>query len=111
MQVFRATLEARDPSKGCFRAYQLEAYQDLFGTWVVDISYGRIGTLGRHVRFSVMDEEGARQCVTERLKRRASARRRIGVPYRICELVDPQNWINLSIATPPSPADRQRVVA
>ena len=42
---FRIILEARNPARGCLRHYRLEAGTDLFGTWVVVISYGRIGTV------------------------------------------------------------------
>ena len=41
---FRITLEARNPARRCFRRYRVEAGTDLFGVWVVEISYGRIGT-------------------------------------------------------------------
>ena len=44
---FRITLEARNPARGCLRHYRVEAGTDLFGVWVVEISYGRIGTVGR----------------------------------------------------------------
>ena len=46
MNVFYATLEARDPAHGHFRAYRLEAGTDLFGAWLVDVTYGRIGAQG-----------------------------------------------------------------
>jgi hypothetical protein len=44
---FRITLEARNPARHCLRQYRVEAGADLFGVWVVEISYGRIGTAGR----------------------------------------------------------------
>jgi hypothetical protein len=43
MDGFFATLEARDPSLGRMRSYHLEAGIDLFGAWLVDVVYGRIG--------------------------------------------------------------------
>ena len=43
---FRITLEACNPRR-CFRQYRVEAGTDLLGSWVVEISYGRIGTAGR----------------------------------------------------------------
>ena len=57
---FRITLEARNPSRGCLRHYRVEAGTDLFGVWVVEISYGRIGTVGRSRSFVVRDEAQAR---------------------------------------------------
>jgi hypothetical protein len=92
MQVFRATLEARDPAKGCFRSYQIDAGQDLFGVWIVDITYGRIGTRGTHVRYSAPDEASAQRIVHSKLNRRATARKRMGVSYRVRELIVPATW-------------------
>ena len=47
MLDFRITLEARNPARRCWRQYRVEAGTDLFGVWVVVISYGRTGTTGR----------------------------------------------------------------
>ena len=43
MNAFSALMEARDPSLGRFRSYRLEAGTDLFGAWLVEVEYGRIG--------------------------------------------------------------------
>ena len=59
MDAFSATLEARDPQLGRFRAYHLEAGTDLLGDWLVDITYGRIGTPGRRIRHAVGSESEA----------------------------------------------------
>jgi hypothetical protein len=96
MSVFTARLEASDPARDCFRSYLLDAGLDLFGTWLVDATYGRIGIPGRTVRYVAEDEGHARRIVHQRLQRRATALRRIGVPYRLRELSDPDQWI-----TPP----------
>jgi predicted DNA-binding WGR domain protein len=40
-------LEARSPAHRCHRAYEIAVSADLFGAWVVEMSYGRIGTFGR----------------------------------------------------------------
>ena len=48
MSIFHARLEARDPASDCFRSYRLEAGPDLFGTWLVDATYGRIGNARPH---------------------------------------------------------------
>lgn len=50
MDAFSAMLEARDPALVGFRAYRLEAGTDLVGDWLVEITYGRIGTRGRCIR-------------------------------------------------------------
>ncbi len=92
MNAFTALLEARDPSLGRFRAYLLEAGTDLLGDWLVDVTYGRIGTPGRRVRHAVASEAEARKLVRESLRRRASAKRRIGVAYQFRQLNDPHQW-------------------
>ena len=93
---FRITLEARNPARGCLRHYRVEAGTDLFGNWLVEISYGRIGTVGRSRSFVVRDEAQARRLAQSILKRRATAPRRIGVAYRILELIDPGGWVGSS---------------
>lgn len=101
INVFTALLEARDPALGRFRSYRLEAGPDLFGTWLVEVTYGRIGTPGRRLRYAAGDEAEARKLVQHSLRRRATARKRIGVPYRFCELCDPWQWLSLTAETGP----------
>jgi len=43
MTGFSITLEARNPDRGHYRAYRLEAAPDLFGVWLVEATFGRIG--------------------------------------------------------------------
>jgi hypothetical protein len=92
MLDFRITLEARNPARRCSQHYRVEAGTDLFGSWVVEISYGRIGTAGWSRSYVVRDEGEARHLAQSILKRRATAPRRIGVAYRVRELIDPQGW-------------------
>lgn len=96
MNAFSALLEARDPTLGRFRAYRLEAGTDLFGTWLVEVEYGRIGTSGRRLRYVAGDEAEARRLVHKTLRRRATAKKRIGIPYRFRELTDPWGWLSLT---------------
>jgi WGR domain len=93
MESFRVRLEARDPARGCFRAYRIDAGTDLFGDWLVDVTYGRIGTRGRTVRYVAGDEAKARKIVRHCLQRRASAPKRIGVGYQLRELDDANGWL------------------
>jgi hypothetical protein len=90
MDAFTAVLEARDPTLGRFRAYRLEAGTDLLGDWLVEITYGRIGPRGRRIRYVGQDEVQAEKLVRDTLRRRATARKRIGVSYRFCQLIDPR---------------------
>lgn len=93
MERFSIRLEACDPARGRFRAYRIEAGTDLLGTWLVDATYGRIGSRGRTIRHVADDEADARKIVRHCLQRRASAPRRIGVPYQLTDLADPGQWI------------------
>lgn len=94
MTGFRAEMEARDASVGCFRAYRIEAGIDLLGAWIVDVSYGRIGSAGRTIRYVAETEKEAKRLVRRYLRRRASAPRRIGVAYQMRSLVDPGQWLD-----------------
>jgi hypothetical protein len=93
MHLFTATLEARNPERHCFRAYRIDAGTDLFGAWIVDATYGRIGSRGRTIRHVAADEADARRIVRQCLQRRATAPRRIGVAYQLTDLADPDRWI------------------
>lgn len=79
---FSIRLEARDPARNVWRAYRITAGQDLFGDWIIELNYGRIGTRGRTKTVLVADEAAARNYVQQCLKRRKSAPRRIGVAYK-----------------------------
>ena len=48
MESFFATPEARDSSLGRMRTYRLKAGTDLFGAWLVEVVYGRIGARLAH---------------------------------------------------------------
>jgi hypothetical protein len=94
LDAFTATLEACDPARGRFRAYRIEAGTDLLGNWLVDVTYGRIGSPGRIIRYVASSEAEARRIVRHSLQRRSTAPRRIGVGYRFCELCDVAGWLN-----------------
>jgi predicted DNA-binding WGR domain protein len=76
-----AYLEAKDASRNIHRAYSIAYGQDLFGNWVVETTYGRIGGKGRTIVTLVNTEEEALNYVQKALKRRQSAPKRIGVGY------------------------------
>jgi hypothetical protein len=79
-------------SLGRMCSYRLEAGTDLLGAWLVDLVYGRIGTRGRRIRYVLWDKDEARKLVWRSLRRRATARKRVGVSYRFRELIDPNDW-------------------
>jgi predicted DNA-binding WGR domain protein len=78
-----AYLEAKDASRNIHRAYSIAYGQDLFGNWVVETTYGRIGAKGRTIVTVVNNEDEALQYVQKVLKRRQSSPKRIGVGYQV----------------------------
>jgi len=78
-----AYLEARDPARNIHRAYSLAYGQDLFGNWIVETTFGRIGGKGRTLVAVVENEDEALRYVRKSLKRRESAPKRLGIGYKI----------------------------
>ena len=76
-------LQATDPARNIARRYAIEASLDLFGHWIIQVSWGRIGTRGQNSTVSFEKYHDARSFVRRTLGRRASAKKRIGVAYRI----------------------------
>lgn len=74
-------LEAVNPAAGCSRAYRITVTQDLFGVYVVETRYGRIGSYGHSLSRSFVERDAARGFVDVCLRRRQSAPRRIGTEY------------------------------
>jgi predicted DNA-binding WGR domain protein len=103
MSVFSIQLEAYDPARNRFRAYQLDVTRDLFGAWLVEVRFGRIGAKGRMLGFTMDDEPAARRMVCERLQRRKGAPGRIGVAYRTLELWDPHGWVPAALPNAAQP--------
>ena len=77
----RIGLEARNPLANRMRRWSVEIGQDLLGMWLVDIEFGRIGSKGRRLQHVFFDEPTAHAYVGQALRRRATARARIGVAY------------------------------
>jgi predicted DNA-binding WGR domain protein len=90
----RVELEARDPARNVWRRYAVSAAPDLFGTWLVEVSFGRIGAPGRTRASAYSDESSARAFARRCLRRRLSAPRRIGTPYRTVTFTDPDHWLD-----------------
>lgn len=74
-------LRARDDERNLRRRYVVEISRDLFGTYIVETSWGRIGAEGRTKRETFDDAGAAEARARMHLRRRASAVRRIGVAY------------------------------
>jgi hypothetical protein len=96
-ETFRIRLEVKNLEKGHLRTYRIDAGHDLFGRWCIEVTYGRIGRRGRSVTYSAADDAAAAAIVRNCLHRRASAPKRIGVPYQIRELCDPKEWAGVRV--------------
>jgi predicted DNA-binding WGR domain protein len=75
-------LVALDPARNIWRGYSITASFDLFGMIVVETRWGRIGALGQAQRHAFADRAAADRHIVATLRRRDTAHKRIGVPYR-----------------------------
>lgn len=78
-------LQAADPARNVARDYHVRLSRDLFGFWLVDAAWGRIGGAPNGNRHSFADPAQALAHIRALLARRAGAIRRIGVAYRLVE--------------------------
>ena len=72
MTSLHILLEARSAARRCWRAYEIDVGTDLFGAWLVEMSYGRIGTMGRSKVRSFATAADAQAEVHACLRKRAS---------------------------------------
>jgi predicted DNA-binding WGR domain protein len=78
--------EAHNSEKNHHRRYALMVGRDLLDDWTVAICYGRTGHGGRELRYSSAQAEEMHAIIRSRLRRRLSAPKRIGCPYRLAAL-------------------------
>jgi predicted DNA-binding WGR domain protein len=76
-------LVAIDPTRRIRRRWRVTLGRDLFGAWLVETHWGRIGTAGQAKARAFTDHAAALAHVRALLARRAGAPRRIGVAYRV----------------------------
>lgn len=76
-------LQGRNAEANRHRTWRVEAGRDLFGKWMVRVSFGRIGCRGRTFGREFASEDEARAYVGDGLRRRKGAVRRCGVEYRV----------------------------
>ncbi len=77
------TFEAHHTEKDFHRHYAVVIGRDLLDDWTVAIRYGRVGQAGRELRYAAPEAEAIRAILRDRLRRRLSAPKRIGCPYRL----------------------------
>lgn len=87
-ETFRIRLEAKNPEKGHHRACRIDAGQNFFGQWNIEVTYGRIGRRGQSVTYSATDDGGSHRhhpALSPKTSKCAEPHRR---PYQIRELCD-----------------------
>jgi len=92
MTSLHILLEARSAVRRCWRAYEIQVGADLFGAWLVQMNYGRIGRMGRSKIRSFVTAADARAEVEGCLRKRASAPRRIGVASCLRRATQAADW-------------------
>ena len=75
-------LQAVDKARNAKRSYILDISQDLFGHWKVTRRWGRIGSKKQMCINAFEDESGRDRFVRQMLRRRQSARKRVGIGYK-----------------------------
>lgn len=74
---------AIDPGRNVVRDYSIWVVPDLFGQWIVETRWVRIGTKGQSQQRSFADARTAQAHVRPVLRKRRRAKARIGVDYRL----------------------------
>jgi hypothetical protein len=96
--LLTVVFEAHNPAKNHHRRYAVTVGRDLLDDWTVAICYGRSGQPGRETRYAGPEANAMRAIIRDRLRRRLSAPKRIGCPYRLTALnvasdFDAADWL------------------
>lgn len=75
-------LEAHDAAQNIHRGYEIVRSRDLFGWTIVELRWGRVGGEMRSKVLSAEAPGAADRIVRAALRKRASAKKRLGVEYR-----------------------------
>ena len=81
--LLTVAFEAHNAELNHHRRYQVTIGRDLLDYWTVAIRYGRTGQGGQEKLFASPMPEDMKAVVRDRLRRRLSAPKRIGCPYRL----------------------------
>lgn len=75
--------EAHSHERNHHRRYAIVIGRDLLDDWTIALRYGRVGQAGQERRYASSRPEEMQSLVRDRLRRRLSAPKRIGCPYRL----------------------------
>ncbi len=81
--LLTVAFEAHNAALNHHRRYQITLGRDLLDDWTVAIRYGRTGQGGQEKQYASPKAEAIQAIVKDRLRRRLSAPKRIGCPYRL----------------------------
>ena len=84
--LLTVAFQAHHAGNNHHRHYAITVGRDLLDDWTVAIRYGRAGQGGRELRYASPQPEEMKAVIRDRLRRRLSAPRRIGCPYRLTAL-------------------------
>ena len=81
--LLNIAFEAHHNENNHHRRYEVTVGRDLLDDWTVAIRYGRTGQRGRELRYASPQPRDMQEVIRDRLRRRLSAPKRIGCPYRL----------------------------
>lgn len=83
LNLLTVHLEAIFLENNVFRKYEIYVGKDLFDSWMITTSNGRIGTSGKLRNYSFDSFERLQKKLQQLLKKRQSAHKRIGTDYKV----------------------------
>lgn len=84
--LLTVAFEAHNTERNHHRHYRVTVGRDLLDDWTVAIRYGRTGQGGRELRYAAAGADEMKAIIRDRLRRRLSALKRIGCPYRLAAI-------------------------
>lgn len=96
--LMTVALEAHSDEHNHHRRYEIVVGRDLLDDWTVAVRYGRVGRGGQESRFAAKEAKEIKAIISDRLKRRLSAPKRIGCAYRLVSFnsapgMDSADWL------------------
>ena len=76
-------LRAKNVERNVFREYVIYLSKSLFGDYLVNIIYGRIGSKGHQLVYAYANKRDAQKHVDMALRKRLNSTSRIGCNYEI----------------------------
>lgn len=97
MSLLSCFLEAHSEEHNHHRFYHLEVTKNLFDSWTVETRYGRVASYGPKAQgqkklYMVDNKSDVIKLVIKILKKRLSAKKRIGTPYLFKHIALNEKW-------------------